>query len=465
MIKTLQIINILIITVIIISIGCKSIPTADDMTISIYPLCEYTSSWIDKYCYSSYRTREEIAENPDPRFAVSPEFEDMCSRESLFETLGTNLTQQLLKDPFFMTPGRIVAFSHSVDPNEVFYYYSDMFLNQDGWQTEREGNDYETGSFEGHQPPYCRVYRKGDKLIRFRNSGYTRYGDTGASDWLPINEFTLTFINMEPEEFLGKHYKQKGKEQFNEAYHVFIPLTYQKAYRESTKSLKDSNLITLEENTVKMLERSEKYNSDAYNKMTNSALVIIDMQKFACNPEVGYALPGIDGVVKNINILADRCRKLDIPIIWVCHDISIPATEDDYTIKCEPGQYYIRTEYRRDSLSSNDASIFSGMSVDTNIDFIVHKKYYSALASDESELKQKLDELNVKDLIIVGVSANVSVSSTIRDALPMGYFPILVSDATTAFDKTLLNSTISNMKIFFGEVKNTEFLLKDYMSQ
>jgi nicotinamidase-related amidase len=56
---------------------------------------------------------------------------------------------------------------------------------------------------------------------------------------------------------------------------------------------------------------------------SKACLVIIDMQNFSCAPENGKALPHIDDVVARINTLADFCRRMGVPVIWVRHNINI----------------------------------------------------------------------------------------------------------------------------------------------
>ena len=64
---------------------------------------------------------------------------------------------------------------------------------------------------------------------------------------------------------------------------------------------------------------------------------------------------------------------------------------------------------------------------------IIKKNVHSAFIG--TNLKQQLDNSNIKKLIIVGLTTDQCVSTTVRMAGNYGYETFVVSDATAAFDK------------------------------
>lgn len=88
-------------------------------------------------------------------------------------------------------------------------------------------------------------------------------------------------------------------------------------------------------------------------------------------------------------------------------------------------------------------------------DIVFEKMRYSAFF--QTNLDTVLKTFHIKYLIFTGVATNICVEATIRDAYYLGYFPILVSDATTpAGSDYLKEATIHNVKACYGWVTTAE---------
>jgi len=187
-----------------------------------------------------------------------------------------------------------------------------------------------------------------------------------------------------------------------------------------------------------------------------AALVIIDMQNFACAPIDREPLPHIGRVIKQINLLADFCREVNIPVIWVRHNLMITDRLDNSGLfKLFHDKNHISDTINLDK----GTDIYAAMHFDSIRDHVVFKNRYSAFLSDPPELQATLKRLKKKQLIIAGVAANVCVESTLRDAMQLDYEVILVSDGTTATDDILLESTLANTYHFFGDLRTAEDII------
>jgi ureidoacrylate peracid hydrolase len=189
-----------------------------------------------------------------------------------------------------------------------------------------------------------------------------------------------------------------------------------------------------------------------------AAFVIIDMQNFSCAPASGVPLPRINEVVLRINRLAGFCREKGIPVIWVRQNSTATGTGDN------AGLYPLfHSKSHMESTMNRGAGteIYPGMHVDHARDHVVFKNRYSAFLSDPPELREKVDSLGRTQLIVAGIAANVCVESTVRDAMQLDYEVVLVSDGTTAADDPLLESTFINTRLFFGDVRTTEDIVKE----
>ena len=185
---------------------------------------------------------------------------------------------------------------------------------------------------------------------------------------------------------------------------------------------------------------------------SKAAFIIIDMQNFTCAPK-GRALLNIGETIANINSLADLCRSANIPVIWVRQNFTTDESGTD------AGLYPLfHTREQSESMTNRceTSEIFPGMHYDPSSDHVVFKNRYSAFLSRSPELQEKLNELKRTQLIIAGVAANVCVESTVRDAMQLDYEVVLVADGITALDHSLLENTIRNTLLFFGDVRTVQ---------
>lgn len=181
-----------------------------------------------------------------------------------------------------------------------------------------------------------------------------------------------------------------------------------------------------------------------------AALVVIDMQNFACAPPGGSPLPGLEGVVGRINALAGACRESGVPVIWVRHALEESGGQDDGGMY---GLFHSPQGLANVARGSQSGELFPAMQTDPAQDHFVCKNRYSAFLSDPPELRGKLAELGRSQLLITGVAANVCVESTLRDAMQLDYEVILIADGTTGPDRAAVQNTINNTRLFFGDVR------------
>jgi len=156
--------------------------------------------------------------------------------------------------------------------------------------------------------------------------------------------------------------------------------------------------------------------------MTNSALLVIDMQK-----DVVAHAAKIDEVVANINLLISNARQNNVPVIWVQHS-------DDYLVK-DSDQWQIV-----DELQSLPEEI---------------KIFKTRPSSFEgTDLLAKLEALKIESLVITGAQTNYCVNATSNAGVDLGFQVTLVSDAHTTEDSdtdTALNM-ISDKNLTFAQI-------------
>ncbi len=103
-----------------------------------------------------------------------------------------------------------------------------------------------------------------------------------------------------------------------------------------------------------------------------------------------------------------------------------------------------------------------------NSEHVIEKNVTDAFAN--SGLERWLHVRDVKDLVIVGVSTNMSVEATARSAGSLGFRTVVVSDATFTFDRADIGGTmrmaeeihlmsLTNLSGEYAEIVETATLL------
>ena len=179
----------------------------------------------------------------------------------------------------------------------------------------------------------------------------------------------------------------------------------------------------------------------------NPALLLIDLQKGLDHQAYYGGNRNNPDAESNARRILERWRELNLPVFHVQHSSQNPASPLHAS---KPG-FAIKEEVKpvtgEPVLVKNVNSAFIG-----------------------TDLKERLDEAGIDTLIIVGLTTNHCVSTTVRMAGNYGYQTILISDATAAFDTVGINgekydaetihlTSLASLNHEFATVVDTEDLL------
>ncbi|NDV25526.1 cysteine hydrolase family protein [Desulfovibrio sp. JC010] len=142
------------------------------------------------------------------------------------------------------------------------------------------------------------------------------------------------------------------------------------------------------------------------------SLLIIDMQKALFAAGNRY---DTDGVISRVDLLTGKARDKNIPIIFVRHN----SAEDGLAINSDGWQILDELDFRP-------------------TDTVIEKTCCDSFC--ETNLAQRLSDLNVEELIITGCCTDFCIDSTVRQAASMGYKVRVASDAHTTADKPYLDA-------------------------
>ena len=177
-------------------------------------------------------------------------------------------------------------------------------------------------------------------------------------------------------------------------------------------------------------------------------LVIIDMQNGFLKDNAPIFVPNGKSIVKKIKRAIEFCRKEKIQLIWT--QIYIDDFRDTQYQSLFPDHFYKKTTVL--SKGSDNYAIIKDLTVliDETVDLIVEKNTYSAFIG--SELDSILRKNKITDLYFAGVTTNVCVESSLRDAFQLGYNSYLIKDCTKTFNEDYQRLSEEIISFVFGHV-------------
>jgi len=186
---------------------------------------------------------------------------------------------------------------------------------------------------------------------------------------------------------------------------------------------------------------------------SHTAILLIDMQKdlvydgYLCD-QAGRDLAATRSVIPTMKRLLRSARASGA---LVCHVgfWTLPGHHSD------SGPWLAqrrRSTYSSDVLciADTDGANFIDELAPIDGELIIHKHRYSAFKG--TDLDMTLRARGIKTVITSGVSTNVCVESTLRDAFETGYYVCIPSDATASWDMSLHESTLQTVTHRIGLV-------------
>lgn len=168
----------------------------------------------------------------------------------------------------------------------------------------------------------------------------------------------------------------------------------------------------LDELKLKGLKREWK------GSLANTALVILDMQRYFLDRNSHAFIPSGVPVIKRIEYLAERFRKAGKPVFLTRH---INTTEDAEMMQKWWGE--LITE-------ENPLSELCGQLKDAGLS--IKKTQYDAFY--KSDLEEALRGKGMKRIVIVGVMTHICCETTARSAFVRGFEVLLPVDGTATYN-------------------------------
>jgi ureidoacrylate peracid hydrolase len=191
---------------------------------------------------------------------------------------------------------------------------------------------------------------------------------------------------------------------------------------------------------------------------SKTALIVVDMQNGFIYDDTFLVKIGLDNT--HLKPTVGPVAKL----VEACHDEGVPVI---FT------RYILRPDYKDAGCfadlfpAARDAGALASGTWDVELvealgarpdDFIVDKTRYSAFYN--TNLEVVLRGLGVDTVVVCGVTTEICVESTIRDAFFRDYRIVVPSDAVAAIDPVRHEGTLRTISYGFGTVTTTGAVLK-----
>ncbi len=197
---------------------------------------------------------------------------------------------------------------------------------------------------------------------------------------------------------------------------------------------------------TKELQPLKDRHSDFVFESKNSALLVIDMQKYFIDEDADAFIPVGRFVLLQVKKLVEGYSEKGFPVIFT-----------RYGVERENAGDMMRKWWGEVLLTDNPQSLIVE-ELDTGKGTVIVKPAYSAFF--ETNLEEILRTKSVKQLLITGVMTHLCCETTARDAFQRGYEVYFVIDGTGTYNEEIHKSSLRNLAGGFAVPVTTEEILK-----
>lgn len=162
----------------------------------------------------------------------------------------------------------------------------------------------------------------------------------------------------------------------------------------------------------------------------NSALLILDIQKYFSSKDSHAFIPSLFAILPKINRLKKLYEKNHLPVIVTRH-INTP---DDAKMM---------NKWWNDLITENNPLSNLADEIDNSNAIIIPKKQYDAFY--DTNLETLLCEKKVSQLIICGVMTHLCCETTARSAFMKGFEVFFAIDGTATYNEKFHRASILNL--------------------
>lgn len=190
-----------------------------------------------------------------------------------------------------------------------------------------------------------------------------------------------------------------------------------------------------------------------------SLLLVVDVQNDFCHDDgafgrAGLEMLGIQAAVERLSLFIDAARRVGVPVVFV------KTHHDHWTNTPRWLTRGIRAGGRPEICATGSwGAEFFRVKPEAD-ECVVVKHRYSAFLN--TRLPVVLSALGKQTLLVAGVSTNVCVETTVRDAFMRDFDVVLLEDCAGAPTKAEHESAVHNVRTYFGRVLDSLTVAKGW---
>jgi len=204
-----------------------------------------------------------------------------------------------------------------------------------------------------------------------------------------------------------------------------------------------------------------------------TALLVIDMQRYFVSPHYPLMrtfeklVPGVSAgycervnasVIPNVRLLLDCLRARRMPVVYTAIGTALQAGQDLNPMWKALDRLSLDTVGERMFPAVDEPSWRIDDSVAPQPGEMVLNKTSSGTLNS-TMLDQTLRNMGIESVLVCGVTTDVCVETTARDAADRGFDVTIVEDACTAFSSDLHRAALQAFSYAFGRVRNTRAVI------
>lgn len=188
-----------------------------------------------------------------------------------------------------------------------------------------------------------------------------------------------------------------------------------------------------------------------------AAVIVVDLQNGFCHPGGSFAQLGLDSAALHAAVpgskrVVEAARAAGVPVIYT-RFVYRPDYRDGGVLTSEVMPAL--ADARSLAGGTWDAELLDELDVRED-DFLIDKNRYSAFYG--TRLEPILTSLRIRDLVLCGVTTNMCVESSARDASQRDYRTFVVGDACGELDAERHELALGTIDFGFGWVVSTDEL-------
>lgn len=167
----------------------------------------------------------------------------------------------------------------------------------------------------------------------------------------------------------------------------------------------------------------------------NSALLIIDMQKYFLSPSSHAYIPSAEVILPGLKKLISMYKEKKLPVIFTLHSNTIKNAE-------------MMKKWWPKLLSEESHYTSLPEELESYAEIRIEKHQYDAFY--DTDLEKILHKKNISQLVICGVMTNICCETTARSAFVRGFEVFFAIDGTATYSEEHHLATITNLSYGFA---------------